>query len=72
MRTITEQQTFTHAQIEDALKWLAKSRIVGTMYVGTFHEQTITWDNGSATVTTSHTPNPLDIILVEPTKRKTR
>jgi hypothetical protein len=58
MRTISEIHEFDRAMIERLLMQTAKLSIIGPIYKGQFGEQTLRWnDDGSATVTTTHTPD---------------
>jgi len=56
-RRITEIHSFSKADLERAALFLAKAKIVGTMYVGDFHAQSVVWSaGGGLVVETTHTP----------------
>ena len=57
-REVREIHEFSREQLEKLVKYNAKLAIVGGMYVGEFRDQTVEWrDDGSAVVTTVHTPS---------------
>lgn len=56
-RTINEVHTYPKERIEKIVMECAKSHIIDGWYVGTFKEQSVSWnDDGSITVRTIHTP----------------
>ncbi len=57
-RQIDEMKIYTREQLENLVKTVARIEIIGNIYRGEIHNQTVSWNdnNGSITVVTSHTP----------------
>jgi YD repeat-containing protein len=62
---------FDRDQIEQTLKFAARSKLVGRIYVGRIGEQEVRWlDDGSVEVLTHHQPEQLPMAAAEPPKKR--
>ena len=69
IRERSEIISFTRDDLERVLRYVCKERIVGSLFIGKFGEQSVRWhDDGSAHVITTYTEGDLtDLPAAEPT-----
>lgn len=57
MNIRTEHIRFSREDLEHIIKWHAKARLIGAMYVGFIGDQELRWNtDGSVEVFTKHVP----------------